>query len=81
MNYLYLKFSAISITGPFKRNKLLTTSLTFMKDLESVEELIDISLDKFNEFLFSHEKNQFDDPEAVDFSLKKTITDILGIIP
>lgn len=71
MTNLYLKFSDYSINGPFKRNKLGTTSLAVMEEFESVEDLVGMPLNELIEFLVRHGKNRFDDPEAVARSLKK----------
>jgi len=71
MTNLYLKFSDYSVTGPFKRNKLGATSLAVMEEFESVEELVDMPVDRLIDFLVLHGKNRFDDPEAVARSLKK----------
>lgn len=71
MTNLYLKFSDYSITGPFRKNKLGTTSLAVMEEFDSVEELVGMPLDKLINFLVLHGKNRFDDPEEVARALKK----------
>lgn len=69
MTNLYLKFSDYTVV-PFS-NKLSATSLAVMEEFASVEEIVDISLDKLVDFLVLHGKNRFDDPQVVAAALQK----------
>ncbi|MFN3533630.1 MAG: IS110 family transposase [Candidatus Brocadia sp.] len=69
MTNLYLKFSDYTL-GPFT-NKLGVASLAVMEEFKSVEELVEMPIDRLVDFLVKHGKNRFDDPEAVARALQK----------
>jgi len=68
MTNLYLKCSDYTLAF---NNKMSATSLAVMEEFDSVEDLAEIPLDELINFLVTHGKNRFDDPEAVAKELKK----------
>ena len=69
LSNLYLKFSDYTV-GPFQHT-LSPTSLAVIEEFESVEELVNLSIDELVAFLVEHGKNRFDDPLAVAQALQK----------
>ena len=71
-NYLFLKFSGISQNPPFS-DTFGAASLAFIEGFESIDAVVNTSLEDLAKFLVEKSKNHFDDPDEVAKAVQKAV--------
>jgi len=71
-NHLFLKFSGLEQTAPFS-DTFGAASLAFIEEFESIDDVVNTSLEDLAKFLSEKSKNHFDNPVAVAEAVKKAV--------